>query len=85
MASSGIRLGALDYLKWRHIRSIEKNGIVVSAKIIVYAGEEDEYFSYITAEAYKQLKSWMDYRSFSYIELFKEISEFLKTKIGVII
>jgi hypothetical protein len=65
MASSGIRLGAWDYLRWGHIRPIEKDGKVVAAKIIVYAGEEDEYFSFISAEAYKELKSWMDYRSFS--------------------
>jgi len=65
MASSGIRLGAWDYLKWGHIRPIEKDGKVVAAKIIVYAEEEDEYFSFISAEAFNELKSWMDYRSFS--------------------
>jgi integrase len=61
MASSGIRLGAWDYLKMGHIRPIEKDGQVVAAKIIVYAGEEDEYFSFISAESYRELKSWMDY------------------------
>jgi integrase len=60
MASSGIRLGAWDYLKWGHIRPIEKDGKILAAKIIVYAGEEDEYFSFISAEAYKELKSWID-------------------------
>ena len=47
MASSGIRLGAWDYLRWGHIRpKIAENGPgeIVAAKIIVYAGEEDEYF-----------------------------------------
>ena len=45
MTSSGIRLGAWDYLKWGHIRPIEKDGKeVVAAKIIVYAGEDEEYF-----------------------------------------
>jgi integrase len=65
MASSGIRLGAWDYLRWAHIRPIEKDGKVVAAKIIVYAEEEDEYFSFISVEAYNELKSWIDYRSFS--------------------
>jgi integrase len=65
MASSGIRLGAWDYLKWRHIQPIEKEGIVVAAKIIVYAEEEDEYFSFISKEAYQSLKEWMEYREFS--------------------
>jgi hypothetical protein len=46
MASSGIRLGAWDYLRWGDIRPIEIDGKIVAAKIIVYAGEEDdEYFS----------------------------------------
>src|SRR3954468_24781999 len=59
MASSGIRLGAWYYLKWGHIRSIEIDGKVVAAKIIVYAEEEDEYFSFISKEAYQALKEWM--------------------------
>jgi integrase len=64
MASSGIRLGAWDDLKWRHIQPIEtdKEGEVVAAKIIVYAGSEDQYFSLITAEAYLAIKEWMDFR-----------------------
>jgi hypothetical protein len=61
MASSGIHLGAWDYLKWGHIRPIEKNGEVVAAKIIVY-GEEEEYFWCISKEAIQSLKEWMKYR-----------------------
>jgi integrase len=59
MASSGIRLGAWDYLKWGHIRPIEKDGEVVAAKIIVYGEEEDEYFSFISIEAFQALTDWM--------------------------
>lgn len=44
MTSSGIRLGAWDYLKWGHIRPIERNTEVVAAKIIVYSDEDEEYF-----------------------------------------
>jgi hypothetical protein len=65
MASSGIRLVAWDYLKWGHIRPIEKDGGILAAKVIVYAEEEDEYFSFISMEAYQALKEWMDYRIFS--------------------
>jgi integrase len=50
IASSGIRLGAWNYLKWGHIRPIEKEGEVVAAKIIIYGEEEDEYFSFISIE-----------------------------------
>jgi integrase len=62
MASSGIRLGAWDYLKWGHIRPIETNGKIVAARIRVYAGEDDEYITFITLEAYYDIKCWMDYR-----------------------
>jgi integrase len=69
MLSSGIRLGAWDYLKWKHIIPIEKEvegkkiDVLVAAKIIVYAGDDEEYFSYITPEAYNSLKEWMDFRA----------------------
>jgi integrase len=62
MTSSGIRLGAWDYLKWSHIRPIEKDGKIIAAKIIVYAGEDDESFSFISSESYISLLDWMNYR-----------------------
>jgi len=34
-ASSGIRIGAWDYLHWEHIQPIKKDGEVVAAKLIV--------------------------------------------------
>jgi integrase len=70
--SSGIRIGAFQYLDWKHVipldidrhetkpDDLEK---IVAAKIIVYAGEEDSYFSFITPEAYQAVKEWMDYRT----------------------
>ena len=66
MASSGIRLGAWDYLRWGDIRPIEIEGKIVAAKIIVYAGEEDdEYFSFISLEAFNELQNWIKYREIS--------------------
>ena len=63
MCSSGIRLGAWDYLRWKHIIPIlnDKNE-VIAAKIRVYADEEEEYISFISLEAYSHLKEWMNYR-----------------------
>ena len=63
MISSGIRIGAWDYLRWKHIIPIEREGKIVAAKIIVYAGEPEQYFSFITPEAYNSLKEWMDNRA----------------------
>jgi hypothetical protein len=62
MASSGIRLGAWNYLKWSHIIPIEKDDKVVAAKVRVYVDEEDEYYTFISLEAYNELLNWMNYR-----------------------
>jgi hypothetical protein len=62
MASSGIGLGAWDYLRWKDIQPIERQGKVAAAKIIVYAGDDEEYFSFLTSEAYYELQKWMQYR-----------------------
>jgi hypothetical protein len=65
MTSTGIRVGAWDYLKWGHVIPLNRNGRIVAAKVIVYAGEPDEYYTFITPEAYFSLESWMKFRSSS--------------------
>jgi hypothetical protein len=57
MASSGIRVGAWDHLKWSHVFAIMKQGKLFAARINVYAGEDDEYFTFVTPEAYLSLES----------------------------
>jgi len=68
MVSSGIRLGAWDYLRWKDVEPIyaESGGQskeLVAARLTVYRGTEEEYTTYITPEAYLCLKEWMDYRA----------------------
>ena len=65
MCSSGIRVGAWDYLKWRHVTPIknDKTGDIIAAKLLVYAGTGDEYQTFITPEAYRALKDWIDFRA----------------------
>ena len=65
MVSSDIRIGAWDYLKWRHVTPIKdkRSGEVIAAKLLVYAGEPEEYFLFITPEAYDALKAYMDFRA----------------------
>jgi hypothetical protein len=62
MASSGMRLEAWNYLRWSHIKPIERDGKVIAAKLTVYAGDPEEYFTFITPEAYHALSSWMTFR-----------------------
>jgi hypothetical protein len=64
--SSGIRLGAWDYLQWKHIMPCynhDNDKQVIAAKILVYAGENEEYYSFITPSAYYALKDWLDFRA----------------------
>jgi integrase len=62
--SSGIRIGAWDYLQWKHVLPmINAEGEIVAARLLVYAGDPEEYYSFITPEAYNSLKDWMDFRS----------------------
>ena len=65
MVSSGIRVGAWDYLKWGHVTPIrDKNDdkSIIAAKLRVYAEEDDEYFTFMTSEAYHELNQWMNFR-----------------------
>jgi integrase len=65
MISSGIRIGAWDYLQWKHVIPITSPDeiIIVAAKVVIYAGEPENYYSFITPEAYNALKEWMNFRS----------------------
>ena len=64
MVSSGIRLGAWDHLKWKHVKPInDSEGKIVAAKLDVYSGDVEEYYTFITSEAYNVLKEWMDFRT----------------------
>lgn len=64
MISSGIRIGAFDYLKWKHITPMNNSeGQIVAAKMVIYPGDPvEEYFTFCSPEAYNEIKSWMVYR-----------------------
>lgn len=62
MLSSGGRVGAFDFLNWGHIEKIEKNGKLLCAKIRIYAGQKEEYFSFITPEAYCEIEAYINFR-----------------------
>jgi hypothetical protein len=64
MLSAGFRVGSWDYLKWKHVIPIFRDGVIVAAKIILKNTKinNKEYFSFISPEAYSSLKNWMDFR-----------------------
>lgn len=62
LVSSGIRIGSFETLKWKHITHIPSTNNEV-AKILVYPGDREQYYSFLTPEAYSALKDWMNYRS----------------------
>ena len=64
MASSGIRIGAWDSLQWKNVTPLtNQNGEVIAAKLLVYPGDHEQYYTFITSEAYTSLKEWMDFRT----------------------
>ena len=63
MVSSGIRVGAFETLRWKHIIPIKDDKEnIVAAKMTIYPGDKEEYFTFITPEAYGAIKDWMDFR-----------------------
>lgn len=63
MISPGIRVGAFDTLKWKHvipIKDLKEN--IIAAKLVIYHKDKEEYFSFITPESYNILNQWMDFR-----------------------
>jgi hypothetical protein len=65
MVSSGIRICAWDFLQWKHIEPItdKTSSEITAAKLLVYAGDIEEYYAFITADGYHSLKEWMDFRA----------------------
>ena len=57
LASSGIRIGALDGLKMRHVKQIED-----CKSILVYEGTIDEYLTFLTPEASSMFDDYIQKR-----------------------
>jgi hypothetical protein len=47
-----MRIEGWNYLRWRNIKPIQRNGQIIGVKIIIYKGDVEEYYSFITAETY---------------------------------
>lgn len=63
MLGAEIRVGSWEHLKWKHVIPIKRNNVIVAAKIIIKNTKiNTEYFSFISPEAYRALKDWMEFR-----------------------
>ena len=64
MASSGISVGAFNYLQWKHIIPLlNSKGDIIAAQMLIYPGDPaEEYYTFCTPEAYNELRNWMQYR-----------------------
>lgn len=63
MTSSGARLGVFENLRWHQITPMYKDGLLVAAKIVIYPGSQEEYFSFTTPQCYNLIKAYMDFRA----------------------
>ena len=58
MASSGIRVGAFDYLRMKDVK-LQENGLL---RIRIYRGEDEEYECFASTEAGEALSKYLDSR-----------------------
>lgn len=57
LVSSGIRVGALDYLTWGDLDPVKSSGFDF-ARLRVYSGEPEEYVTFVTPECYETLQEY---------------------------
>ncbi len=62
MVSSNIRIRALDYLRWKHVKPYFENDELITAKIQVYEGDSEE-FIHSSPLNHTMLNDWMKFRS----------------------
>lgn len=61
LCSSGARVGTIQSLKWKDLVEVKADGKEF-AKVIVYRGEKEQYYTFITPEAYRHLTEYKHYR-----------------------
>jgi len=61
MASGGMRIGALSNLTFRDLEPMLDKGQLLACKVVIYRGTPDEYYTFITLEAYRTIKEYLAY------------------------
>ena len=62
LASSGVRIGSIPDLKIGHVKPVTEKGNSVAASVLVYAGDREQYTTFITPEAYEALEKYLQFR-----------------------
>ncbi|MGQ0791263.1 MAG: tyrosine-type recombinase/integrase [Nitrosopumilaceae archaeon] len=82
LAASGMRIGAVDYLKLKHIKPVKYD----CRSVLVYAGDKEEYTTFLTPEAGKALDWYIEERKIMGEEITPESPVFVafrnKTGLG---
>ncbi len=60
--SSGIREGAIEWLQVGHLKAIKTSDGRVIGKLSVYAGDQDQYITFISQEAYYAVQDYLAWR-----------------------
>ena len=54
----------MGHLQWKHVTPLpDKDGNIIAAKFVIYPGDQEEYYTFVTPEAFSALKEWMDFRA----------------------
>lgn len=62
MISGGFRVGAWPDLKVGDFTPIERNGEVVAAKVVIYRGYPEEYYCFVSGEAWGRFQDYLNLR-----------------------
>jgi integrase len=60
MASTGIRIGAIPDLQFKHLKKIPEYNLY---QITIYEGTKDEYYCFTTPESAAAIDVYLDYRA----------------------
>ena len=61
LVSSGARIGSIDYLRWKDFQEVELEGRKM-ARVTIYAGEPEEYYSFVSPECWEYLLRYRERR-----------------------
>ena len=62
MVSGGFRLGGWTGLQVKDFEKIEKDGQIVAAKLTLYRGTDEQYFTFVSPECWNRFQDYVDLR-----------------------